>query len=430
MPAFSLPRCELGVATAATQIEGGELDTNWHRWAEAGRILDGSSPARATDHWIRVPEDIALLSELGIRHYRMGLEWVRLEPARGRFDPEAIAHYRDELTRLREAGIKPLVTLHHFNLPGWFVDDGGWLASDALTTFLRFVELAVREFGDLADEWITINEPNIYATKGYLYAEWPPGERSYPRMLRVMQVLVAAHLAAYVRIHQLQPDAMVSVAHHLRIFEPAKPRNPAHGIAAVTSRYLFQSAVVRAMATGRVSPPLLAAKGYPPGRYCDFHAINYYSRSTVRGFADGVATDVDVNDLGWEIYPAGLIQLAAALDARYPGIPIYITENGTCDAADGFRSRFVYDHLAQIAASRLPIVRYYHWCFTDNWEWAEGEAARFGLVHVDYETQQRTIHDSGRFYADIIANRGVTEAAYDRYVADQKYPNNSLGGRP
>ncbi len=429
MPAFSLPRCELGVATSATQVEGGELDTDWHRWADAGRIRDETSPARAADHWNRVAEDVALLSELGIRHYRMGLDWVRLEPTPGRFDQDAIAHYRDELTRLREAGIKPLVTLHHFTLPGWFVDAGGWLAPDSVATFLRFVELAVREFGDLAEEWITINEPSIYATKSYVDSEWPPGDHSYVRMIRVLQALVAAHLAAYLRIHELQPHARVAIAHHLRVFAPAQRRNPVHGISALVARHLFQGAVVRAATTGRFTPPLWVPKGIRPGRYCDFHAINYYSRSTVSGLVDGVATDVDVNDLGWEIYPAGLVELAAWLNRHHPGIPIYITENGTCDAGDSFRSRFVYEHLAQVAASSLPIERYYHWCFTDNWEWAEGEAARFGLVHLDYPTQQRTIKDSGRFYADIIANGGVTEAAYDQYVAGQQYPNNSLAGR-
>ena len=425
MPAFSLPRCELGVATAATQVEGGDADTNWHRWAEAGRIPDGSSPARAADHWNRVSEDVALLSELGVRHYRMGLEWARLEPVDGIFDPDAFAHYRDELTRLQNAGITTLVTLHHFNLPGWFAESGGWLAADAVPTFLRFVEKVVAELGDLAAEWITINEPNIYATQGYLFGTWPPGQRSFPRTIAVMRSLAAAHIAAYLRVHELQPHARVAAAHHLRVFAPAQRRNPVHGVSATASRFLFQGAVVQAFNTGRSAWPLRLPKGTRPGRYYDFHAINYYSRSTVRGIGGGVAADVAVNDLGWEIYPPGLVEVAGWLSARYPGVPVYITENGTCDATDSFRSRYLYDHLAQIAASSLPIERFYHWCFTDNWEWAEGEAARFGLVHLDFPTQQRTIKDSGRFYADVIANRGVTEAAHERWVAGRHYPSNA-----
>ncbi len=423
MPAFSLSRCELGVATAATQIEGGVLDTNWQRWADAGRIPDGSSPARAADHWNRVAEDVALLSELGIRHYRMGLEWARLEPRPGAFDADAVAHYRDELTRLRDAGVRPLVTLHHFNPPGWFVDAGDWLAPDAVPAFLRFAGMVVREFGDLVRDWITINEPNVHATQGSLYGTWPPGDHSYRRTIAVMQALVAAHLNAYRVIHELQPDARVGVAHHVRAFAPQNPRNPVHRFAAAATRYLFQDAIIRVTATGRPAPPLGTPKGIRPGRYYDFHALNYYTRGTVRGIGDGMATGVDANDLGWEVYPPGLVEVAARVHSRYPA-PIWITENGTCDSGDAFRSRYLYEHLAQIAGSDLPIERYYHWCFTDNWEWAEGEAARFGLVHLDFETQQRTIKESGRFYADIIANNGVTEAAYERYVAGRKYVTN------
>ncbi len=425
MPGFTLSGCELGVATAATQIEGGAADTTWHRWAAADRISDHSTPARAADHWNRVADDVALLGELGIRHYRMGLEWARIEPFRGQFDHEGLTHYRDELTRLRDAGIRPLVTLHHFSEPGWFADAGGWLAPDAVPVFLRFAETVVRELGDLVSDWITINEPTVYANHAYLWGLWPPGETSaYRHSFAVTQALVDAHLAAYPMIHRLWPDAQVGVAHHLRVFQPRSPRNPVHRAASTLSRYLFQDALVEVMATGRGRPPLRRPKGVRPGRYYDFHAINYYTRSTVAALADGVAQDVPVNDLGWEVYPQGITELARWVHDRWPG-PIWITENGTADAADAFRARYLYEHLAQVAASGLPIERYYHWCFTDNFEWAEGEAARFGLVHLDYETQVRTIRPSGRFYADIIANHGVTEAAYERWVAGQEYPTNS-----
>ncbi len=421
MPGFPLPRCALGVATAATQIEGGHADTNWHRWADAGGIHDGSSPVRAADHWNRVPQDTALLVELGIRHYRMGVEWARLEPSPGRFDAGAFAHYRDELTRLREAGITPLVTLHHFSLPGWFADAGGWLSPAAVRTFLRLVEKVVRELGDLVDEWITINEINVQAVKGSLYGEWPPGERSFPHTMAVMLALLEAHIRAYQLIHQLQPEARVAPAHHLRVFRPRQRRNPVHALSAVATRHLFQGAVVRAAATGRFVAPLRAPRGVRPGRYTDFHAINYYTRNTVRGIGDEMASGVPVNDLGWEVYPAGLVELAAWVQTVCPA-PVWITENGTADADDTFRSRYLYEHLRAIATSPLPIERYYHWCFTDNWEWAEGESARFGLVHLDFDTQERTIRESGRFYADIIARSGVTADAYDRWVAGQQYP--------
>lgn len=422
MAAFELAGCELGVATAATQIEGGGADTTWHRWARSGQIKDGSSPVRGADHWNRVEEDVALMAELNVRHYRMGLEWARLEPSPGRFDADAIAHYRDEFAQLRAAGIRPLVTLHHFSEPGWFDDAGGWFAPGALPSFLRLVETCVREFGDLVEDWITINEPSVYATHAYLWGVWPPGQQSRLRMLRIIELLCAAHLAAYPLIHRLQPHARVGVAHHLRVFVPLDRRNPAHRASARIVSRVVQDAEVEVTSTGRSLFPVRAPRGTRPGRYVDFHGINYYSRSSITHLADGTAPGVPVNDLGWEIYPQGLVELAGALHRRLPA-PIWITENGTADAADAFRARYLHDHLAAIAGSGLPIERYYHWCFTDNFEWAEGEAARFGLVALDYRTQERTVRESGRFFADVSANAGVTEAAYERWVAGQRYPS-------
>ncbi len=420
MSTFNLPNCELGVATAATQIEGGDLDTNWHRWAASGRIKDGSSPARAADHWNRVAEDIALLAQMGIKHYRMGIEWARVEPSPGEYDAEALAHYRDEVAALRASGIAPLVTLHHFNLPGWLVDRGGWMSADMLVAFGEFTRTMVTELSPWVDEWIPINEPNVYASHGYLWGQWPPGEHSRIHAIQAMQAQAEVHISAYQIIHALQPEAKVGTANHLRTFVPADSRNPAHRFAAWASDYLFQKVLLKAMNTGRFGFPFYQPGGVIPGRYYDFQGINYYTRSTVRSLADAVAADAPVNDLGWEIYPEGLVEACQWVYEAYPA-PIYITENGTCDNTDSFRSRFIYDHLAAIAGSDLPIERYYHWCFTDNWEWAEGEVPRFGLVELDYPTQRRTIKESGRFFADIIAERGVTEAAYRRWVAEQSY---------
>lgn len=424
MHTFSLTGCALGVATAATQIEGGDLDTNWHRWAAAGRIADGSSPARAADHFRRVDEDIALLGELGVRHYRMGIEWARVEPTPGHFDAEAIAHYRDEVAALRAAGIAPLVTLHHFNLPGWWVDQGGWLGPEPVAVFTRFARRMVAELSEWVNEWIPINEPNVYATEGYLWGNWPPGERSPRRTIAVMQALAQAHIAAYLLIHSLQPDARVGTASHVRAFAPANPRNPLHRGASWAAERLFQRSLLKAMSTGVFDLPFRRPAGVVAGHYYEFQGVNYYARSTVRSLGDGVGAGVPVNDLGWEIYPAGLIECCQWIHDMYPG-PLYITENGTCDNTDSFRARYLYDHFAQIAASRLPIERYYHWCFTDNWEWAEGEAARFGLVELDYASQTRTIKQSGRFFADIVAHGGVTEDAYARWVQHQQYPTNA-----
>ena len=420
--AFSLGGCELGVATAATQIEGGDADTNWHHWAdEPGHIADGSTPRRAADHWNRVTEDVGLLKQLGLKHYRMGLEWARLEPAPGEFDDTALEHYVDELTQLADAGITPLVTLHHFNNPWWFEQRGAFLDRGSLAVFNRFVTYVVQKLHPLVKDWITINEPNVYATKSYSEGGWPPGHKSMREVLRVMQHLAQAHIEAYRTIHAIDEDARVGVAMHLRVFQAANRINPLNQAAARLAPYLFQDALMQAMSFGFFLPPLHQPIGVPIRRYYDFQGINYYSRSTVTGLADGVAPGVPVNDMGWEIYPPGLTAIIQKVNHSYPG-PIFITENGTPDAADAYRPLFIYEHLKAAVGSGAPVKRFYHWCFTDNWEWTDGEGPRFGLVALDYETQKRTPRGSADFYSDIAAQGGVTNDAYQRWVAGCEYP--------
>lgn len=410
----------LGVATAATQIEGGDENNNWYDWYRQGKILDGSSPARANDHYVRWREDLQLMKDLNIQVYRFGVEWSRIEPEHGRFDETVLAHYREELLLLREMGIAPLLTLHHFTNPMWFEKMGGFENKDSVRIFLRFVDKILQTVGDLVAEYITINEPNVYATSSYAYGAWPPGKKSYSAAMRVMSCLAVCHIKAYELIHRQRTamgfnDSKVSFANHVRIFAPQNPRNPWHRSAARLSHRLFQGSLTRAMCTGRFAWPLFSGGQVKAGKYYDFHGINYYSRSTVSGIGDGVRSGVPVNDLGWEIYPQGIVDCAREMYKLYPA-PIYITENGTCDNADKFRSRYIFEHLQALCASDLPVERYYHWCFCDNFEWLEGESARFGLVHVDFTSQKRTIKDSGRFFAEIIAAGGVSEALFEQYA--------------
>jgi beta-glucosidase len=189
-------------------------------------------------------------------------------------------------------------------------------------------------------------------------------------------------------------------------------------------RHLFQDAIVQAMTTGEFALPLRRPRGVRRGRYADFFGLNYYSRTTVTRFDDGTPPGVPVNDLGWEVYPAGLAETATWAWERY-GLPVWVTENGTADARDAFRSRYLAEHLevvARLRARGVPVERYYHWCLVDNWEWAQGEGPRFGLVALDYATQERTVRDSGRFFAEIAAAGGITAAMRERHVAGRQYP--------
>lgn len=415
----------LGTATAATQIEGGDENNNWARFAREGKVKDSTTPVRADDHYARFREDIDLMAEMGMQVYRFGIEWSRIEPERGTYSKEAVAHYREEIEYMRSKGIKPLLTLHHFTNPLWFEDMGAWENVDSVEIFLSFVKKAVASFGDLVSEYITINEPNVYCTNSLLWGEWPPEKKSIFSLVRAFSNMAAAHVKAYDYIHAARramgyADTSVSFANHLRVFEPEDPKNPLHRFFARASEYLFQGAITEAMMTGKCRFPVLRRKGVKKGKYYDFIGINYYSRSSVKGFADGVRADCFKNDLGWEIYHEGLLELSEKLYSKYRA-PVYVTENGTCDNSDSFRPRFIYDQLKLISERENHIERYYHWSFTDNFEWKEGEGARFGIVHVDYETQTRTVKPSGRLYSSIIKNGGVTDEAYGEFVKSSQY---------
>lgn len=419
------PGLLLGAATAATQIEGGECDHNWNDWYRRGKIKDGTNPARSDDHYNRWREDADLMADMGLKVYRFGIEWARICPAENTVDQSAIAHYREEMTYLRKKGISLLLTIHHFTNPMWFEKKGGFSKPENIGYFTGFVELVVKSFGDLVSEYITINEPNVYATDSYYFGDWPPGEKSFGQTVKIMSNMSVCHIKAYELIHKMRRemgfnDTKVSFAMHLRVFDPKNPGNPWHRICAVLLERFFQEAITEAMAFGKFKWPLKASLPVETGGYCDFIGINYYSRTTVSGFGDGIRKNAPKNDLGWEIYPEGIIRCSEKLYSLIKR-PIYITENGTCDNDDTFRCRYIYDHLKLICESKLPFERYYHWCFCDNFEWLEGESARFGLVHVDYETQKRTVKKSGSFYSEVIKAGGVTSEIYERYVKDQIY---------
>ena len=215
-------------------------------------------------------------------------------------------------------------------------------------------------------------------------------------------------------------DTMVGFANHVRVFDPKDPKNLWHKGCAKITWWAFQGAVTRAMSLGEFKLPLRNHWRLPKGEYSDFNGINYYARSTLDKIGDGVRENCPKNDLGWEIYPEGLIRCAREL-MEVLDRPLWVTENGTCDNDDRFRSKYLYDHLRALSQSGLPFERYYHWCFCDNFEWIEGNSAKFGLVSVDPQTRVRTVKASGRFYAEVVRNKGVTRQMYETYVQDKEY---------
>ncbi len=425
----------LGTATAATQIEGGDTNNSWFEWATIpGNIADGTSPLRATDHYKKYKSDTELMAKMGLQVYRLGLEWSRIEPQQGKFDKKAIEHYRNEIQLLLEKGIQPLVTLHHFTNPTWFENIGAFTHEDSPEIFLDYIRYAVEELCDLVPDWITINEPNVYAVNGYIFGTWPPGKKGSISLLsKVYSNLCACHIATYKEIHRLRLAAgfdakstHVSFANHMRVFNPKNKWHPLHQASNIFMKHGFQDALTCAMMTGKVTWPVnklplkVSDVFIHEGRFYDFIGLNYYSRDAITTGKRVVFDKTPINDLGWEIYPKGIIEIGEELYRKYVA-PIWVTENGTCDNNDAYRSRYLYDHLKEISESSLPFERYYHWSFMDNFEWAEGEEPRFGLVHIDYEKQKRTIKKSGQFYSEIIKAQGVTEQLYDSYVKDESY---------
>ena len=289
------------------------------------------------------------------------------------------------------------------------------MRGDSDRVFLEFVRFAVEGLGDLVADWITFNEPSVYLIQSYLWGDWPPGHSNMGEFFRGFNHLVHAHRQAYNLIHEIRTshdwhsDGMqtfVGIAHHVRVFDPLHPWNPFAWLGCRLLQFLTQDRFIRAM-TGR-----------PGRRWSDFLGLNYYTRDMVAiAWNPGgmftetrVRTGTPVNGLGWEIYPEGLGRLIRHYGREWE-LPVWITENGTADASDAFRSTFIVDHLGEIAdciADGIPVERYYHWTLMDNFEWIEGNAARFGLIEVDYASQKRTVRPSGRLYALICASRSWT----------------------
>jgi beta-glucosidase len=424
-----------GTATSAHQVEGNNTNNDW--WAfeqRPGAIWHSDRSGLACDWWRDAEQDFDLMAAMGHNTHRLSVEWSRIEPEEGVFDPAAIARYREMLAGLRQRGIEPMVTLFHFTTPLWLARQGGWRNPAVVGHFRRFVRHTVAQVGDLVTLWCTINEPNVYAALGYLYGEHAPGEKSVKLYFRVLRHLLQAHAAAYRVIHALQGNAQVGLVKNVQIFEALDRTDALAGRAASLLDALFNDITFRAATDGRLRFPLslgMAAHG-PLVDSVDFWGVNYYSRQRVipsgarkgRGGLLQPTPGAETSDHGrhgtyGEVYPAGMYCVLKRVAGL--GKPIYITENGLPDADDDQRPRFLVTHLAHVQraiAEGVDVRGYYHWSFTDNFEWAEGWALRFGLVALDEKTQARTPRPSAQLYTDIIRANAITPGMMCRHAPD------------
>lgn len=433
-----------GAATAAYQIEGawdedGKGESIWDRFSHTpGRIKTGETGDVACDHYHRWPEDIALMNEIGLGAYRFSVAWSRVLPdGRGRINPKGLDFYERLVDALLEAKIRPFVTLYHWDLPQRLQDEGGWPSRSVIDSFAEFAHVIGRTLGDRVKDWMTLNEPHVSAFVGYLAGLHAPGHTSLTEAVMSSHHLLLAHGLSVPILRADSPGARVGIALDYRPQTPASP-SAADRLAAwheggVINRWFLDP---------------LAGRGYPedmrsaydtnlsfvlPGDLeqiaasIDFLGLNYYFRNIARSRileeqkndSPIAAPNDETTEMGWEVYPEGMFEMLGQVHFGYGFPAIYITENGAAfpdlvdadgQVHDPARISYLQRHLREALRAismGVPVRGYFAWSLMDNFEWALGTSKRFGLVHVDYTSQRRTLKSSARWYQGTIRKNAV-----------------------
>jgi beta-glucosidase len=435
-----------GTATSSYQIEGasdvgGRGESIWDRFArQAGAVADGSDGRMACDHYHRFADDIALMRQIGVNTYRFSIAWPRILPDGGtQVQQQGLDFYRRLVDALRKAGIRPFVTLNHWDMPAALEDQGGWAERRTVDAFVRYADVVSRALGDDVQDWTTHNEPWCMAHLGYETGEHAPGRKDPAAALAAAHHLLLAHGRAVPVIRANVRAAHVGLVLNLVPGYAASPsaidhealrrfdgffnrwyldpvflgRYPKDAIADRVQQGHLRSAELPFVVDGD-----LAAIATP----IDWLGINYYSRAICRGPEEGnVArtiaepTAADKTDMGWEVFPEGLTAILERVHTDYGPRALYVTENGAAygqepdrngRVADVERVQYVQRHIdacERALARGVPLRGYFLWSLLDNYEWQWGYLRRFGIVHVDYATQTRTLKDSALCYRDLIA---------------------------
>jgi beta-glucosidase len=433
-----------GAATASYQVEGawdedGKSESNWDRFTHTpGHISDGSTGDFADDHYHRWREDVGLMASLGLKAYRFSVAWPRILPSGwGKPNPAGLAFYSRLVDELLSHGIQPLVTLYHWDHPQVLEDKGGWPSRTTAQAFAEYAEAVVRRLGDRVKLWATLNEPWVSAFLGYQMGVHAPGHHDMDEAVAATHHLLLAHGWAVPIIRRDSPGAQVGIVLNM---SPAVPASSSEADYKATR--LLDAGLNRRFAdplSGRGYPdelqerrPLPAGLVQPGDMHdirvpLDFAGLNYYFRSIVRSedAAEGrnkpreVFPNQEHTEMGWEVHPEGLYDLLMRLKRDYAFPAYYITENGAAFADqvgpegvvdDPRRLAYVKAHLEQAAraiAEGVPLRGYFVWSLMDNFEWAQGYTKRFGIVYVDYATQQRIPKSSARWYQRVIADNAV-----------------------
>ncbi len=429
----------IGAATAAYQIEGavaenGRGESIWDRFTHTpGVIADGQTGDIACDHYHRWRDDIALMNQLNLNAYRFSIAWPRIIPAgRGKANEAGLTFYDRLVDGLLEAGIAPFVTLYHWDLPQALQDEcGGWLRRGVVDDYLTYVDVVTRRLGDRVKQWTTFNELWTFTWWGYAFGEDAPGLKLGAKgALAAGHHALLAHGKAVPLIRANVPGAKIGIVLDLNASMPASERP--EDIAA-TRRFdgcqnrwyldaLFRGCYPADMLEvyGGLTPDIRSGDMAAIAAPIDYLGVNVYRRSVIADGADvppvnftRIKPPGTYTTMGWEVYPPALYDILAYVQDSYAPGDLYITENGAAfedevpavgSIVDLDRARYMIAHLEQAARAiqaDIPLKGYFAWTLMDNFEWACGFSQRFGLIHVDYETQRRRMKLSGEIFAEI-----------------------------
>ena len=423
-----------GVATASFQIEGGyehRLPCIWDTFCSTeGKIADNSHGHIACDHYNNWQQDIDLIESLGVDAYRLSISWPRVMTQDAKLNPVGVKFYTDILDELKRRNIKAFVTLYHWDLPQHLEDEGGWLNRKTAYAFEQYVELITNAFGTRVYSYATLNEPFCSAFLGYEIGIHAPGLVGKQYGKKAAHHLLLAHGLAMNVLNKTSPNTQNGIVLN---FTPAYPLTDTQqdiDSAKYADDYLNQW-YMKPIIDGKY-PDIInqLPKDHLPDIHpgdmelisqpIDYLGINFYTRQVYKAHPtdiyEPIAPTGPLTDMGWEIYPQSFTDLLVSLNATYTLPPIYITENGAAmpdtynngEVNDLDRLNYYNDHLNAVhnaVEQGVTIHGYFAWSLMDNFEWAEGYLKRFGIVYVDYKTQQRTIKNSGLAYKALISNR-------------------------
>ncbi|WNG27041.1 beta-glucosidase [Cystobacter fuscus] len=454
MALISFPKDFLwGTATSSYQIEGAALEDGrgesiWDRFSKTpGKVGDGTNGDVACDHYHRYREDIALMKSLGMQAYRFSVAWPRILPTgRGKVNQKGLDFYNRLVDGLLEAGITPFVTLYHWDLPQTLQDQGGWPRRSTAEAFVEYTEVVARALGDRVKNWITHNEPWCISLLSHEKGLHAPGLKDFRQALAASHHVLLSHGWAVPVIRAASSGAQVGITLNLSPAEPASPSAADYAAFRHHDGYfnrwfldpLYGRHYPADMIADYVKAGHLPSEGFTvvqPGDLeaiavdTDFLGVNYYNRAVLR--SDKVpeeknhprtvhlAPESEWTEMGWEVHPDSLRKLLTRLHVDYGPRKLYVTENGASFSTppddkgrvpDEKRLNFLRDHF--LAARKAmdagaPLAGYFVWSFMDNFEWDRGYLQRFGIVWVDYKTQQRIPKDSALWYRDVIKANGV-----------------------